>query len=268
MTVRLPKSDHESVAPPPLAAAAASPTVPSDLSTLLVKAAPPPFSGHCREAASSNPTLINSAITAAGMTTSSSLNFLVHMAILESRLESFAQAGTSTASGLFQFTDQTWLALVKRHGARYGLKVYADAIIKDHGQWVVLGRNMRQRILALRQDPTLSAIMAAEFAKENAAIMRQTLGRAPTDGELYVAHFLGARDAVKLINARTTMPGHESTALFPAAARSNPWIFRKPDGEPRSVAELYDLLTRGPSPEEIAMFCRKGYQPAQLAAGS
>jgi len=202
------------------------------------------------------------------MTTSSSLNFLVHMAILESRLESYAQAETSTASGLFQFTDLTWLALIKRHGASYGLKVYADAIIKDHGQWIVSGRNMRQRIFALRQDPTLSAVMAAELARANAGIMQQTLRRAPTDGELYLAHFLGATDAIKLINVKASAPGRNSMDLFPAAAHSNPWIFRKPGGGARSVAELYALLTRGPSPAEIAEFCRKGYQPVRFAAGS
>lgn len=204
--------------------------------------------------------MINSAITAAGMTTSSSLNFLVHMAILESRFEIYAHANTSTASGLFQFTDQTWLALIKEHGASYGLNLYADAIKKEHGRWIASSNNMLRQILALRQDPTLSAVMAAELARTNTSIMQQTLGRTPTDGELYLAHFFGSGDAIRLIDARTSMPGRNSEELFPAAARSNPWIFRRPDGAVRSVAELYAFLIRGPSAAEIAMFCRKGYQ--------
>jgi len=34
------------------------------------------------------------------------------------RLQPPARAQTSSAAGLFQFVDQTWLATLKRHGAR------------------------------------------------------------------------------------------------------------------------------------------------------
>lgn len=236
-----------------------------NLSILLAPAGDPPFAGRCTQAANAKPSLINSAITAAGLTTDASLNYLVHVAILESRLRTYAHASRSSAAGLFQFTKQTWLAMLKRHGARNGLGHYADAIEKRANRWVVTDPGEADAIYSLRQDPTVAAAMAAELAKENAAILQQALGREPSDGELYAAHFLGSDGAVKLVAAKAQTPSRDSAALFPAAAKANPWMFRDTSGQARSVSALYALLTRKPSASEIAWFCKQGYQRQETA---
>ena len=245
--------------------AAAQPA--QDLSALLAPAGGQPFAGRCVQAANAKPSLINSAITAAGLQTNASLNYLVHVAILESRLRTYAPASSSSAAGLFQFTKQTWLAMLKRHGSSNGLGHYADAIEKRANRWVVAEPGEADAIYSLRQDPTVSAAMAAELAKENAAILQQALGREPSDGELYAAHFLGPEGAVKLVAAKGKTPSRDSDALFPAAAKANPWMFRDSVGKDRSVSELYAVLTRQPSASEIAWFCKEGYQQ-QVAAKS
>lgn len=259
----------EKPAPAPVQLASAdAQNVADDLSPLLLSTNEEPFRGSCVQAVMARPSLINSAITAAGRTTSSSLDYLVHVAILESRLRTYAQAPTSSAAGLFQFTRQTWLALLKRHGADHDLGYYADAIKTGDGHVFTVDPKLADTIFGLRQDPTVAAVMAAELAKENADIMSQALDREASDGELYAAHFLGAQDAVKLIRAVAATPSLSSSRLFPQAAKSNPWIFRSANGEDRSVSDLYDLLTRKPSAAEVSLFCKEGYRPPQLTARS
>ena len=176
---------------------------------MLAPAGDSPFAGRCTQAANAKPSLINSAITAAGLTTNASLNYLVHVAILESRLRTYAHAPSSSAAGLFQFTKQTWLAMLKRHGASNGLSHYADAIEKRANRWVIADPGEADAIYSLRQDPTVSAAMAAELAKENAAILQRALGREPSDGELYAAHFLGPDGAAKLVAAKAKTPSRD-----------------------------------------------------------
>lgn len=246
-------------------AATADHAAAANLSALLAPAGDQPFTGRCTQAATAKPSLINSAITAAGLTTDASLNYLVHVAILESRLRTYAHAPRSSAAGLFQFTKQTWLAMLKRHGAGNGLGHYAAAIEKRGNRWVVADPGEADAIYSLRQDPTVSAAMAAELAKENAASLQQTLGRAPSDGELYAAHFLGAKGAARLVAAMAKTPSRNSAVLFPAAAKANPAMFHNAAGKTRSVSGLYALLTRAPSASEIAWFCKKGYQHDRTA---
>src|SRR3954453_7108928 len=72
-----------------------------------------------------------SALRNAAAVTGSDFHYLLGTAMRESSLKPNAQSHTSSAAGLFQFIDQTWLGLVKDHGARHGLANYAAAISKD-----------------------------------------------------------------------------------------------------------------------------------------
>ena len=54
--------------------------------------------------------------------TGSDFHYLLGTAMRESSLKPSAQSATSSAAGLFQFVDQTWLAWSKPHGAKYGLE--------------------------------------------------------------------------------------------------------------------------------------------------
>jgi hypothetical protein len=86
--------------------------------------------------------------------------------------------------------------------------------------------------------------MAGELASDNAAYLRGRVGREPTSGELYVAHFLGPKGSADLIEAQQSRPAATAAALFPDAAAANPSIFYR-DGRPVTVAELYANLTQG-----------------------
>ena len=101
---------------------------------------------------------------------------------------------------------------------------------------------MRRAIMNLRYDPTANAVMAGAFTKQNAARLSRALGRAPTDGELYIAHVLGQSGAVKLISAAQNAPQTDAAHLFPGAARANRSIFFDKQGGARSSAEVYGVL--------------------------
>ena len=171
--------------------------------------------------------------------------FLMRTATRESGLNPAAHAQTSSAAGLFQFVEQTWLGALKRHGAKHGYGGYADLIQGGgDGKMSVAGAEARKAVMALRLDPKASALMAGELASENSAYLKGRVGREPTTGELYIAHFLGPRASADLIEASRSRPSASAAALFPEAAAANPAIFH-PGGRAASVGELYANLTGG-----------------------
>jgi len=170
-------------------------------------------------------------------------DFLVKTARRESALNPSARARTSSAAGLFQFIEQTWLATVKKHGAQHGYGQYADLIHRgSDGRWRVDG-SARNVVLDLRFDPHAASTMAAELTASNAAYLRGRTGREPGAGDLYAAHFLGPAGAAQLMEAMDRSPGASAASLFPEAARANRPIFYK-GGRPATVAELHANLQR------------------------
>jgi hypothetical protein len=164
--------------------------------------------------------------------------FLVHTAVLESGLNPYARASTSSASGLFQFLDQTWLSAMARWGARYGHAAEARLIRFDRGGRAhVDDRRAELRILALRYDPALAAELAAELSADNARSLRTSLGRPPAAGELYAAHLLGIAGATRLIRRAYAAPGSSGALLFPDAAGANRHVFYR-SGAELSVSEI------------------------------
>jgi hypothetical protein len=182
---------------------------------------------------------VTGAIQQAAKATGTSFQYLLATAKVESNLNPNAVAKTSSAGGLFQFIEQTWLGTMKEAGASFGYAGYANAISRtESGRYVVADPAMKAAILALRQDPTANSLMAGALTKSNAAVLSQKLGRAPTDGELYMAHFLGANGAAKLIGQSEQRPGTSAVAVFPGAARANRSVFFSKDGRARNVAEV------------------------------
>lgn len=180
---------------------------------------------------------MQAAIARAAQATGVDFSYLLAQARIESSLNPAARAQTSSAAGLYQFTQGTWLAMLDRHGARHGLG-WADAAIAG-GK--VSDPALRSEVMALRFDPAASALMAAELANDNRASLTATLGREPDAAELYVAHFLGAEGAGRFLTALAADPGQSAAALLPAAAAANRGIFFA-DGAPRSVGQVMDLL--------------------------
>ena len=184
------------------------------------------------------------AIRDAARTTGASFEYLLTAARIESNLNPAAQATTSSAKGLYQFIDQTWLATLKQAGPAHGYGQYADAITQNaDGRYEVADPAQRAAIMRLRNDPTASATMAGAFTQGNAAQLASTIGRQPSGGELYIAHFLGSDGAAKLINAATAQPRANAAEMFPQAAAANPSIFMNKSGQPRSAGEVYATLT-------------------------
>lgn len=193
------------------------------------------------EAAGASP--VRTAIANASRATGMDFGFLLATAVRESSLDPTARAPTSTATGLFQFLEQTWLATIKRHGARHGMAAEAAQIEQgSDGMFRVADPEARRRILDMRYDPQLSALMAAELANDNADIIRVRAGVEPQYGDLYAAHFLGAAGASDLIVASRERPWTIAADMFPAAARANRPVFYAPDGRPRTVVEVLDNL--------------------------
>ncbi len=103
---------------------------------------------------------------------------------------------------------------------------------------------MRNEILKLRNDPTANAVMAGAFTQSNADMLKEQLGRAPSEPELYIAHFLGAPGAARLIGLAASNPNAKAADFFPGAAQANsPIFYDRPTGRARSLAQVRDVLT-------------------------
>jgi hypothetical protein len=185
-----------------------------------------------------------SAIRQASRLTGTSFQYLLATAKVESNLDPRASAKTSSAGGLFQFIEQTWLSTLKEAGAAFGLGRYANAIEKTDSGYAVTDRVLREEVMKLRQDPGANAAMAGAFTRNNAEFLAQHLGREATEPELYLAHFLGARGAATLISAAQTTPNAIAAQSFPQAARANRIIFYHEGGRPKSFAEVARTLSQ------------------------
>ena len=181
-------------------------------------------------------------LNSAGDKSNVDFDYLLQTAIRESSLNPEAKAPTSSAVGLFQFLESTWLQVMKEQGPRLGYQQYADAISVDaDGDYVVRNKAMRKEILALREDPQIAADMAAAFTQSNGDYLAAKFGKHPSPGELYIAHFLGPQGAEKLFRAGLENPDQIAAKLFPKQAKANPQIFNN-SGEPRTIRELYRAL--------------------------
>ncbi len=188
--------------------------------------------------------VVEGAIQKASAATGVDFSFLLGTANRESGLRPSAKAPTSSAAGLFQFVEQTWLGTLKKYGAKHGYARYADLITQGaDGRYRINGDDARKAVMDLRFDPKIAALMAGELTADNAAYIRGRIGREPTSGELYAAHFLGPKGSAQLIQAMGSSPSASAASLFPDAAASNRSIFYK-NGRPVTVAELYGNLTR------------------------
>ena len=187
---------------------------------------------------------VRGAISRAAQRVGVDFSYLLNQAKSESGLNPNAQAQSSSAGGLFQFIDQSWLGAVKLYGAKHGLSWAADAISRrGDGTWKV-DPSVRHQVMALKNNPETSALMAAEFASNNAEGLQASLGRQPRAADLYFAHFLGLEGATKFLKAADTRPDMNAAALFPREARSNHGIFYDTSGNARSLSQVYAVMAK------------------------
>jgi len=190
------------------------------------------------------PQNLASALNAAGNRSGVDFGYLLQTAVRESSLNPQARAGTSSAVGLFQFLEGTWLQVMKQDGPRLGYGAHADQIeVTASGDYVVRDPARRAQILKLREDPQIAADLAAAFTRSNGDYLRSAFGRMPSPGELYIAHFLGAQGAEKMFRAGLQNPDQLAVDLFPRQAQANQAIFYDRSGAPRSIRQVYQVLT-------------------------
>lgn len=160
---------------------------------------------------------IQGAITDAAKATGVDAGYLLATAAQESSFNPNAGAGTSSAKGLFQFTDSTWKEMVDKYGKQYNIG-YGD-----------------------RMDPKKNAIMGALYARDNAqGLAKRGFATGPT--ELYAAHMLGQGGASQLLSAMQTNPNTDAVALLPKAAAANQNVFFNKDGSHKTVAQVYQFM--------------------------
>lgn len=209
---------------------------------------PAPTGGASRQIASpasvQAPPSVEQAIANASQQTSVDFDFLIAQAQVESAMNPTASARTSSATGLYQFIESTWLGTMQRHGERFGLgNVAAQISTTQSGTAYVADPSTRQAILDMRNDPQIASFMAAGLAEDNRAHLAPILGRQPEHNELYLAHFLGAGGAGRFLSEMAQNPDQSAASLFRRPAAANRPVFYDRGGNPRSLAGVMDYLS-------------------------
>ncbi len=153
-------------------------------------------------------------------------DYLARVRQAESGGDDNARAATSSASGPYQFTDGTWRAMVQQYGKDYGLTLDGKA------------------------DPAQQATAAALLTRDNRDALRSSLGREPSDGDLYLAHVFGRTGAERMLDGMAENPSAEAIGYAsPATVRANRSIFFAKD-HTRTLQEVYDLLAAKVAPKD------------------
>lgn len=206
--------------------------------------------------------VLNSAGTKSGV----DFDYLLQTAVRESSLNPTAKASTSSAVGLFQFLESTWLQVMKDEGPRLGYQSYADAITEtSDGDFVIKDPKLRAEVLRLREEPQVAADLAAAFTRNNGAYLYGKFGRMPSPGELYIAHFLGPRGAERMFTAGLENPDQIAASLFPRQAKANPSIFYD-DGQARTIRQVYKALVQKHEGGSATAGADAAFAAQQLAA--
>ncbi len=220
------------------------------------------------------------AIRSASESTGVAFPYLLAKASRESGFDVSADAASSSASGMFQFTRQTWLDLFSRHGSAYGRGDLAGMIVRSpRGGLIPPEGEAGRRILDLRHDPELAAHLAAEYTRENRATLSRALGRKVSPEELYIAHFLGAqgalhdrlvrafkREMVRFASLSPEMVGRPRAASPRQPARKSPARKRLP-AEDLQVALARHLLPGGGLALPWLDGALDGAEPVRLPVG-
>ncbi len=179
---------------------------------------------------------VAAAIQNASHKTGVDFSYLLQQAQIESSFKTDVKACSSSATGLYQFIDSTWLSMVNKYGDKYGLSDLADQI-NDNGK--VASNTVKKQILELRKNPELCSLMAAEMASDNKDYLEQCTGQTAGATELYMAHFMGPAGAGKFLKAMAKNPDTNAATMFPTAAAANKGVFYDKSGKAKSLEQVY-----------------------------
>lgn len=175
---------------------------------------------------------------------------LVGIAAAESNFRPDARNARSSATGPFQITERTWLELVKRYGAASGRADLATMVSTDDEGRATVAPENRAQVLEARKDLDLSARLTAKLCDENRAGLTRKLGRAPSEAEVRLAHFLGLGGATKLIQAAAETPDVSVKTLLPKAFAHNRAALSE-NGKPMTAGQAVALLDDRYTPDMI-----------------
>lgn len=134
---------------------------------------------------------------------------------IESGFNPNAKSKTSSATGLNQFTSETWDEMMGKHAAKFGIDPKTPPT-----------------------DPRANAIMGGMLLKQNKSYLKKTKSDVNLT-DAYMAHFLGAGGATEFNKLDdNSIPARS----MPKAAKSNQPIFFDRSGKPRTKAEIYKLM--------------------------
>mgnify|MGYP001548939877 CR=1 FL=1 len=189
------------------------------------------------------------AIRLSSLRTGVDFSFLMELAEAESTFDSDSRALKSSAAGLYQFKEGTWLDTIKRHGAKYGIESYlsqVEYIVDSDGnrQPMISDPVVYRHVLDLRHNPRMSALMAAEYLKDNMRRLSSSIDVEPGRTEMYLTHFLGLSGTITFLELLDRNPDKVASDIFPGPAARNRNIFHAENRKPRTVAEVYDVFYR------------------------
>ncbi len=161
------------------------------------------------------PRALVEAVVKAAQLTGVDPSYMMALADKESSLLPSQKARSSSAEGLFQFLEATWVEVLRRFGSKHGFTAAADAIGIIRGRMTVADEKDRRWILALRRDPFLSALMAGEMVNTFRQVLAGKVARDPSFTELYLAHLMGVRGATRFVQLKQTRPRQSAHRRLP-----------------------------------------------------
>lgn len=145
----------------------------------------PPAGGGALPAPAPGAPRIGTAMATGTVAGDAPARFMQRVRAAESSGNDLAAATGSSAFGRYQFTKGTWISYFTKRFGTMGLT--------------------REQILAKRADGRLQDLLMGDLTADNAAALRR-IGAPVTEGNLYLAHFLGPKDAEKVLRASPDTP--------------------------------------------------------------
>lgn len=153
-------------------------------------------------------------------------DYFTKLAHVESNNNPLAKAKTSSAAGLYQFTEGTWNGLTKQLGLNYTLED--------------------------RFDPKKARQVVEAFTTQNERYLKNKLGRDPNEAELYLAHFSGMGGANKMLSTLQSDPNTSVKDVFSEKQiKANKSVFLNKDGSAKKVKDIYNWAAKKFSVEEF-----------------
>lgn len=184
------------------------------------------------------------AIRLGSLRTGVDFEYMMELSSAESNFDHNITASTSSATGLFQFTEDTWLQTIRRYGAWYGmeqLSLQMNNTFDMNGLLVGRVENpfIRTTAFDLRTQPHIMALLAAEFQVRNQFRITCVIPRQLTRTEMYLGHFLGAEGAITFLQKRASTPNAQAARTFQLQAEANRTVFYSRDRKGRRIGRSY-----------------------------